>query len=169
MKKLKQIIKEGQWDKPLGLSHDVESFKKRGQDFMDPVSKRKFEAAAETAQDPQSREQLFSLGTRFIHRALARNPNLTPPEIQQLLSLNDPDINESLEELYGEQSEQVTEANQDMGKVVFDQQTSVIADYLTQRVPEPEIINILVKKHKMDPQRAEVLLQSAKNMIRSGH
>jgi hypothetical protein len=76
----------------------------------------------------------------------------------------------SLEELYGEGSEQgISEGNENMNSQVISQQMSVVADFLTQRVPESEIINLLVRKHKMDPQKAEILVQSAKNMIRSGH
>lgn len=170
MKKLSQILKEGIWDAPHGASSDIQNYKNRGQEQMDPHSKRKFEQTAETTTDAVTRKQLFGLGTRFIHRALARNPNLTPVEVQQLLMINDPDINESLEELYGEGSEQgISEANANMNSQVISQQMSVVADFLTQRVPESEIINLLVRKHNMDPQRAEILVQSAKNMIRSGH
>lgn len=169
MKKLSKILKEGVWDQDLGASADIQNYQKRQQDFMDPSSKRKFEMTAETSQNPQVRDQLFGLGTRFVQRALARNPHLTPPEIQRLQSLGDEEINASLEELYGEGSEGITEASADMGRHVMNQQMTIVADFLTQRVPEHEILNILIRQYKMDPQKAEMLLRKAKTMIRSGY
>lgn len=169
MKKLSQILKEGVWDQDLGMSTDVQNYQKRQQDYMDPASKRKFELAAETSQNQSTREQLFGLGTRFIQRALARNPHLSPVEIKQLQQLGDEEISNSLEELYGEGSEGITEASVDMGRHVANQQMTIVADFLTQRVPEHEILNILIRKHKMDPNKAEMLLQKAKTMVQSGY
>ena len=170
MKKLSQILKEGIWDEPRSVDSNIQRHVNSGAETMDPRTRRELEGVAETTPHEGARRKLFQLGTRFIQRALARNPNLNPAEVQQLLMINDPDINESLEELYGEGSEQgISEGSENMNSQVISQQMSVVADFLTQRVPESEIINLLVRKHKMDPQKAEILVQSAKNMIRSGH
>jgi hypothetical protein len=176
MKKLSQILKEGLWDEPRGLDYAIDRHLNSGAETIDSHTKRTLEGIAEETPHAGARHKLFQFGTRFIHRALARNPNLSYKEVQQLLMINDPDINESLDELYGENEpygegseQEISEGNENMNSQVISQQMSVVADFLTQRVPESEIINLLVRKHKMDPQKAEILVQSAKNMIRSGH
>lgn len=168
MKKLSQILREMDSGKLSGV-YDVDSFMRREQDQIDPATKRKFEYYAETTDQIQLRQKIFSTRIRFLQRALAHNPNLTPKEEEQLRQLGDEEINAALDSREAVPSiDAIKEANIDYGRQAFDQQTSIVADYLSQNVPEHELVNLLVKKHKMDPEKANKIVRQAKMMLNTG-